>query len=239
MKKLLLAATILAGLAGPASAQWITHDPKSDLQRTLEFGRSIQQQYEQARLLTSQVTSTARNVGSGNIGAAMGGLSSYGLPSASTMTGLLGGRGNIDNSRSYVQRDRVYQPGQRDEWAVEMERREYATANANALIERGMRNNEEDVRRMTALEQQLSATNTVVDAELLGVELNGFRERQEGHRRTLASVDTMLTTANRTDQLRAEQRQRRDADAMAERYSGGTAGGSMTARSAPSGFLGY
>jgi len=235
--------TAMLGLAAPARvrAQFIVHDPGSNLQRMLEFARSIQQQYQQVQLATSQLQSTARAVGSGNVGSAMGGISTYTLPGASTMTGLLGGRGTIDNSQTYLQRDRLHQPQVQDEWAIEMQRREQVTANANALIERGMRENEADIRRMQRLEQQLASTNAVVDAELLGVELSGFRERQEGHRRTLASVDTMLLTANRTDNLRQEQRQRRDAEKMTQDSAWALqslGGNAVVARSTP-GFLGY
>lgn len=242
MKRLLLA-VVFAAFAVSAQAQWITHDPTSNLQRMLEFARSTAMQYQQVKMAVAQVESTARNVGSGNVGAVMGGLSTYSLPGTSVITGAMGGRNVVGNSQTFLQRDRLYAPREQDEWAREMERRESVTAAANAMAEEGMRRNEEDIRRMVALERQLSATNAVVDAQLLGVELNGFRERQEGHARTLKTIDTMLMTANRTDALRAEQMQRRDSDQWRERSAAAMGGDTraITSRSLPSsaGFLGW
>lgn len=239
MKRILLAAVAAIAITGPANAQAIVHDPVSNLQRITEFGRSIAQQIQQYQMLKLQYESVVRTIGTGNVSGIMGQLGTGYLPGTSTIQGLMGGYGSHGVAGTYLQRDRLYAPPVRDEWAMEMERREQVTANARALAEDGLNETERELASLHALKAQVDSTTTVVDAQLLGVEMQGVQHRQALHAQRLGQINSMISMADRTDGLRQEQRLRRDADLYKESL-GGVGGGTSMARTAPgNGFMGF
>ena len=239
MKNALLAAVATLALAGPAQAQFIVHDPASNLARVLEAGRSLAQMVQQYQMLKSQYEATARMLGSGNVSSMIGALGSGYLPGASTVQGIMSGQGTYGSAGALLEQNRLYQSRIQDERAIEMQRREEITANARALVQTGQEEAEREIATLGALQAQVNNTTTMVDAELLNAEIAAIRHRQALHAQRLADVRTLLASADRTDRLRDEQWTRRDAQRWQE-YLGG--GGTATARTAPTqsfGFVGY
>jgi hypothetical protein len=227
MKNTLLASVAaLALLAMPARAQLIVNDP-AHMAETIARGvaevQQLKMQYEQL-VRTYEAVTGARSVG--DVASAVGGLSRMYLPDAGVVADMMNGRvapGAVGRGGEFLTRNRIYNPGG-DDWSEEMQRRENATAAAQAIAARGVEDAQERIAAMDGVQRALEGD---FDIRQLGAYLGAIameRQNLAAHDTQLRQVQTMLMAENRVDQQRAEQRWRMAVDDYERKTAAALAG---------------
>lgn len=233
MKRILLAgvaALSLGVVAGPARAQWAVYDAKSDLSRTLEAVKSLQQAYQQYQMLQAQYRQLeatynriAHATGLGDIAGALGGMSRSYLPYGSEIGSALsiaqgGAYGNVGSmlgsARSFLSSNRLYQSPVQDSWAREQERREGVTANYQALAQESMYEADQRLANLSLLQARLEAaqdgTEVAAVQGLIAVE----QQNLQIHQARFANLQAMADADRRVTEQRQEQLQRQQAEEL-------------------------
>lgn len=224
-RTVLLVSAVALGLSGPATAQFTVIDP-AHIAETIARGvnevRQLERQYGQLAATYEAITG-ARDMG--GIAGTLGGMSRSYMPGASSVPGLLhGSGGSFGAAQSLLQRNRAYAPTQRDEWTVEMERRETVTANAQALAGAGLEDAQERIAKLEHLRHSLEQARDTREVEAVNGMIAVEQQNLAAHRAQIEHVRLLLATDERVQRQRAEQMIRRDADAVAEQTRPGLEG---------------
>ena len=222
MKRIVVALAV--ALAAPAQAQWIVSDPTHTAEtiiRGINEVRELERQYRQL-VSTYEAITGARSLG--GIASALGGVSRTFMPGGSTVPGLMHGQSAWGQGGALMTRNRLYSPAERDEWALEMERRERATANAQALAGAAIEDAEDRIARLGDLHAALEQAQDLREVAAIQGAIAVEQQNLGAHRAQLEQVRLLLATEERVERQRAEQRVRRDADEWIEKTRDGLGG---------------
>lgn len=213
MKRTILAgAAALALLAAPASAQWIVHDPGSNMARIMEAARALQQAIQQYEQLRATYNAIAHQTDLSGLANTLGGLGRTYMPQASRVPGLLGGQGSWGQANGFMQQDRLYDMGNADPAAREMQRREQATANAKAIAAAGLTDAEDRIARLEAMKARLEAAQDGTEVEAVTGYLALEQQHLAAHQAQIEQARLLLAAEDRVERQREEQALRRSAD---------------------------
>ena len=211
-----LALALAVAAAAPASAQLAVIDGANLAQTTVTAARALQQ-IEQLRMQYDQLVRTydaiAHPTSIGGVAGAVRGLARTVMPPASQVPDMMAGRGGEwGQAGAMLNADRLYAPGERDEWAREMERRERVTANAKAMAQVAIEDAEEEIASLDALRGEVEAAPDGTAGVAVGNGLSLARQRLDASRLQLEQVRLMLAADDRVTVQRGEQAWRRDVD---------------------------
>lgn len=232
MKRAILAAVpVLTLLSGPAWAQAIVYDPKSDLTRGLEAVQSLQQGLQQLRQLQAQYqqavstyNAIAHATDLGSIASALGGVSRSYLPPGSVITeglsavtsGIYGGiPGALSGAERFLGGNQLYAtPGSPDAWQAEQNRRAMVTANAQALANESMAEADQRLANLALLRARLETAKDGTEVAAVNGLIAIEQQNLAIHQARFQNISTMVTADNRVTEQRIEQRQRQSADEL-------------------------
>lgn len=220
MRRHFLAGAAALLLSGPATAQWIVHDPASNLQRITEAVRSITQMQAQLRQLESTYNAISHSTDLGGIAGALGGVSRRYFPEAAQSLSMVsrlsngGLSGAWGEAQRFTNSNRAYQSPHRDRWQEEMERRESVTANAQSIAAAGMMDAEDRLMKLEALKARAEAAQDGTEVNAVQALIAIEQQNLSAHRGNLETVHMMLVAEDRVITQRAEQRQREGADQL-------------------------
>lgn len=215
MRRVLLAgaACLCFALVDQAQAQRIVHDPVHMAETIARGVNEVRQLERQYRQLVSTYEAITGPRALDRVAGALGGVSRSYMPRSGSVTGLLHGQGGtFGQGQALLDRNRVYAPPERDEWAQEMERRETATANAQALAAAGLEDAEDRIARLDDMRVALERAQDTREAEGINGMIAVEQQNLAAHRTQLEQVALLLAAEDRVDRQRGEQRVRRDAD---------------------------
>lgn len=223
MRRLLLATVALAPamLNGPAMAGGIpVQDTASIAARAMEAAKSLAEAkatVTQLKASYSQLVSTYNSITGarsfeGLVGA-LGGMSRTYLPETGEIGDAMhGATGGVGRGEEVMQRNRLYAPAERDEWAVEMERREYATANAQALALDGIADAQDRISRLDAMKAALESAKDIREVQGVAGIIQTEAQNLALHNTQMAQIQGLLTAEDRVERQRADQKVRKDLD---------------------------
>ncbi len=215
MRRILLAATTALTMAWavPASAQWTVHDPLSNATRIVEAARSISEAIRQYQMLERTYSAIAHATDLQSLSSALGPVTRTFMPEAAPALDAMRGVGRmIGQAQQLRSGNRLYVPQVMDEWANEMERRENATANAQAIAAAGMEDAQDRISRLSAMQLRLEAAQDGTEVAAVNGLIAVEQQNLAAHRAQIDQARLMLAAEERVERQRGEQRWRRDVD---------------------------
>ena len=197
MRRALLAgaACLCFALADQAQAQRVVHDPvhmAETIARGVNEVRQLERQYRQL-VTTYEAITGARSLG--GLANGLGGMSRTFMPRSTSVPGMMHGTGGTyGQGQAMLDRNRVYAPAERDEWAMEMERRETVTANAQALAAAGLEDAEDRIVRLEDLRGSLEQAQDTREVEGINGAIAIEQQNLAAHRAQLEQVRLLLAT---------------------------------------------
>lgn len=227
MRTLLLSgATALAFLsaAGPARAQALVHDPVHMAEAVMQWKAHFDAMRAELEQHVRLYQSVAHQTSVGGVMGAIRGAARNMMAGRGELAQLLRGQSEWGTAGARLMEDRLYLPGEMDEWAREMERRERVTANAKALAEAATEDALDQLEALDAIQAELEAApdGTAVAAQQGAIQV--AMQRLNTHRAQAEQVRLMLAADERVTQQRREQIWRRDVDEWAAKTAGAVGG---------------
>jgi conjugal transfer/entry exclusion protein len=228
MRRLLLATVALAPLLSPCpsfAAGIPVVDTASIAARAMEAAKSL----TEAKATVSQLQSSYRQLvstynsitGARNfegLAGALGGLTRTYLPEAGQIAEATHGTtGGIGRGEEIMQRNRLYAPAERDEWAVEMERREYATANAQSLAMDGIADAQDRLSKLDDMKAALENAQDIREVQGITGIIQTEAQNLNLHNTQMAQIQGLLAAEDRVERQRASQKVRQDLDDWLEK----------------------
>ena len=226
MRPAILAAAALGALcAAPARAQLIVNDPAHIIEMTLQWKAQFEAMDRELRQHIRTYDAIAHPTSVGGVIGAIRGASRNLMPGRGEMGGLMNGQGGEWGAAGgRLMEDRVYAPAERDEWAVEMERRERVTANAKAIAEAAIEDAQDHLDALEDINAEIEAQpdGTAVAAQAAAIQI--AQQRLATHRTQAEQARLMLAAEERVARQRSEQMWRRDVDEHIEKTRGALGG---------------
>ncbi|NOG73588.1 MULTISPECIES: type IV secretion system protein [Roseicella] len=225
-RKLLIATTALTLCAVlPARAFDIVHDPASNATRIVEAARAISEAIRQYQMLERTYNAVAHATDLQGLAQALGPVTRTYMPEAGSALESMRGVGQLWGQAQRLRTgNRIYMPPVLDEWANEMERRENATANAQAIAAAGMEDAQDRISRLSAMQLRLETAQDGTEVAAVNGQILVEQQNLAAHRAQIEQAHLVLAAEDRVAQQRSEQRWRRDVDDWAAKTEGALAG---------------
>ena len=222
MKRILLASSVVLGLgmAIPANAVLPVTDYASIMARAAEATRSLaqmKQQYDVMRQQYEGVMQTVNALSHPNqaLGMAKGLLQQQMRSPGSTpssIPGLSFGSQLSAGASRFLDQNRFATTQGNDFAALEMRRREQATANIQAEAQSGMDRAEERIAYLNQLQQSIQDQPDVTAVAAVEARIGSEHLFLQNEANNVARLQLVQSTAARVDQQRAEQAGRKEAE---------------------------
>lgn len=219
MKRFLLAASSALALAAaqPAQAQLTVIDPAHITQTIAESAKQIVEAQRQYQQLVMTYEAIAHQTDLSSVAALLGGMSRTFMPGAGEVPGLLGGQaGTWGQAQAMLERNRYFDVGQEDPWGREMQRRERATANAQALAAAGLEDAQQRVEALEGLRARLEAAENGTELAAVQGAIAVEQQNLAAHRAQIEQTRLLLAAEDRVERQRAEQQRKESAQMLLE-----------------------
>ncbi len=222
MKRILLASAVFLslGMAIPANAVLPVTDYASIMARAAEATKSLaqmKQQYDVMRQQYDQLVQTYNALSHPNqvLGIAKG-LAQQQMQSPgstpSSIPGLSFGSQLSAGANRFLNQNRFATTQDNDFAALEMRRREQATANIQAEAQAGMERAEERIAYLNQLQQSIQDQPDVTAVAAVEARIGSEHLFLQNEANNVARLSLIQQTATRVDQQRAEQARRKEAE---------------------------
>ena len=225
----LFASVACLGLAFamPARAQLTVIDPASIAARAQQALTQLQQLRQQYQMLQQQYDGIMRTVNilshpNQVLGIARGMMQQQIRSPGSTpgnIPGLAFGSQLSGTARRFMDQNRYYAPQGDDFGALEMQRREQATANMQAEVQTGLERADERLTYLAELQDSIPAQPDVTALAALEARISTEKTFLANEGNNMARLQLIQQTQLRVDANRAEQAGRKDADEWHARAS--------------------
>ena len=229
MRRALFTSVACLGLAFamPARAVLPVTDAASIFERATQFTQEIGQMRQQYQMLEQQYEGILQTVNilrhpNQVLGIARGMMQQQIRSPGSTpgnIPGLAFGSQLSGTARRFMDQNRYYMPQGDDFAALEMQRREQATANLQAEVQTGLERAEERLTYLTELQDSIPAQPDVTALAALEARISTEKTFLANEGNNMARLQLIQQTQLRVDANRAEQAGRKDADEWHARAS--------------------